>query len=91
MEHSHAISGPRQASDYPGRQADCVAALRPAVADLATTSQESIVAAIGGELTDDLLALAHRAEKAGWTFEEASAAIETLAREYEGAKGTVFD
>ncbi len=42
-------------------------------------------------MTDDLLALAHRAEAAGWTFEEASAAIEELAREYEGAKGTIFD
>ncbi|MCZ4091305.1 hypothetical protein [Sinorhizobium psoraleae] len=91
MEETQAISRPQQSSDYPGRQTDCVAALRPAVSELATTSQDSIVAAIGGEMTDELLALAHRAEEAGWTFEEASAAIETLAREYEGAKGTIFD
>ncbi|MCA1439550.1 hypothetical protein I6F07_04795 [Ensifer sp. IC4062] len=91
MEDSQAIPRPRQTSDYPGRQTDCVAALRPAVSDMAATSQDSIVAAIGGEMTDELLALAHRAEEAGWTFDEASAAIETLAREYEGAKGTIFD
>jgi hypothetical protein len=91
MEESQAIPRPQRASDYSGRRMDCIAALRPAVSDLAATSQESIVAAMGGELTDDLLALAHRAEAAGWTFEEASAAIEELAREYEGAKGTIFD
>lgn len=91
MEDSQAISRPRQPSDYPGRQTDCIAALRPAVSDLAATSQDSIVAAIGGEMTDELLALAHRAEEAGWTLDEASAAIEALAREYEGAKGTIFD
>jgi hypothetical protein len=42
-------------------------------------------------MTGDLVALAHRAEEAGWSFKEASAAIETLAREYEGAKGAIFD
>lgn len=91
MVETHAISRPRALSDYPGREADCVAALRPAVAELAETSQDSIVAAMGGEMTDDLLALAREAEKAGWRFEEASVAIEKLAREYEGAKGTIFD
>lgn len=91
MEKSHAISQPRHSTDYPGRQADCLAALRPAVADLAATSQDSVVAAMGGELTDALLALAHRAEEAGWKPDEVSAAIEKLAREYEGAKGTIFD
>ena len=50
-----------------------------------------IVAAMGGELTGELLELAHRAEDAGWAADEASAAIEVLAREYEGAKGTIFD
>lgn len=65
MEESQAISRPQRASDYPGRQMDCIAALRPAVSELAATSQESIVAAMGGELTDDLLALARRAEAAG--------------------------
>ncbi|WP_026614541.1 hypothetical protein [Ensifer aridi] len=91
MEDSHAISPPQQSSDYPGRQADCMAALRPAVSDMAATSQDSIVAAMGGEMTDELRDLAHKAEDAGWTFEEASAAIEALAREYEGAKATIFD
>jgi hypothetical protein len=91
MAESQAISRPERDSDYPGRQADCIAALRPAVADLAATSQDSIVAAIGGEMTGDLVALAHDAEGAGWSFKEASAAIETLAREYEGAKGAIFD
>ncbi len=91
MEESHAISRPQRDSDYPGRQADCIAALRPAVSDLAATSQDSIVAAIGGEMTGELVALAHKAEEAGWRFEEASAAIETVAREYEGAKGAIFD
>ncbi|PDT51755.1 MULTISPECIES: hypothetical protein [Sinorhizobium] len=91
MADSHAISRPQREADYPGRQADCVAALRPAVADLAAKSQDSIVAAIGGEMTDDLAALAHQAEAAGWSYKEASSAIETLAREYEGAKGAIFD
>ncbi|AUX78021.1 MULTISPECIES: hypothetical protein [Sinorhizobium] len=91
MADSHAISRPQRDADYPGRQADCVAALRPAVADLAAKSQDSIVAAIGGEMTDDLAALAHQAEAAGWSYKEASSAIETLAREYEGAKGAIFD
>ncbi|MDX0764792.1 hypothetical protein GOD36_21375 [Sinorhizobium medicae] len=91
MEESQAISRPQRPSDYSGRQMDCVAALRPAVSDVAATSQESIVAAMSGELTDELLALAKRAERAGWTFDEASAAIQELAREYEGAKGTIFD
>ncbi|ASY58347.1 hypothetical protein SS05631_c34330 [Sinorhizobium sp. CCBAU 05631] len=61
------------------------------MADLAAKSQDSIVAAIGGEMTDDLAALAHQAEAAGWSYKEASSAIETLAREYEGAKGAIFD
>lgn len=91
MEESQAISRPQRPSEYPGREMDCIAALRPAVSDLAATSQDSIVAAMSGELTEELLELAHRAEAAGWTFEEASAAIEALAREYEGAKGTIFD
>ena len=91
MDEAQAISPPRGGSDYPGREADCIAALRPAVSDLAATSQESIVAAMGGELTGELLELAHRAEDAGWAADEASAAIEVLAREYEGAKGTIFD
>lgn len=91
MDEAQAISPPRRGSDYPGREADCIAALRPAVSDLAATSQESIVAAMGGELTGELLELAHRAEDAGWAADEASAAIEVLAREYEGAKGTIFD
>jgi hypothetical protein len=91
MVETHAIPGPLHAFDYPGRQVDCVAALRSAVADLASTSQDSIVAAMGGEITDELLALAHKAEEAGWSFDEACDAIERLAREYEGAKGTIFD
>ena len=91
MAESHAISRPQRDTDYPGRQADCMAALRPAVSDLAATSQDSIVAAIGGEMTGDLVTLARKAEAAGWSFEEAAAAIESLAREYEGAKGAIFD
>lgn len=91
MVESHAISAPRHASDYSGRQADCIAALRPAVADLAAKSQDSIVAAMGGDMTGDLLTLAHEAEGVGWGFDEARDAIEKLAREYEGAKGTIFD
>ncbi|MCA1369624.1 hypothetical protein I6F15_19735 [Bradyrhizobium sp. BRP14] len=91
MEDSHAISPPQQPTEYAGRQADCIAALRPAVSDMAATSQDSIVAAMGGEMTDELRDLAHKAEDAGWTFKEASAAIEALAREYEGAKATIFD
>ena len=51
MKESHAISRPQRDSDYPGRQADCLAALRPAVADLAETSQDSVVAALGGDVT----------------------------------------
>lgn len=91
MVESHAISAPRHASDYSCRQADCIAALRPAVADLAAKSQDSIVAAMGGGMTGDLLTLAHESEGVGWGFDEARDAIEKLAREYEGAKGTIFD
>lgn len=91
MKESHAIAAPRQPSDYPGRETDCLAALRPAVADLAETTQDGVVAAMSGEFTQEWLALARKAEKAGWGRDEASAAIERLAREYEGAKGTLFD
>ncbi|MCG5481760.1 hypothetical protein [Sinorhizobium alkalisoli] len=91
MVESHTISAPRHTSGYPGRQADCLAALRPAVADLAASSQDSVVAAMGGEMTGELLTLAHEAQGAGWSFDEAREAIEKLAREYEGAKGTIFD
>ncbi|QFI69954.1 hypothetical protein EKH55_5080 [Sinorhizobium alkalisoli] len=46
---------------------------------------------MGGEMTGELLTLAHEAQGAGWSFDEAREAIEKLAREYEGAKGTIFD
>ena len=52
---------------------------------------ESIAAAIGGEFSDELVDLIGQAKAAGWSEDDAKAAIVQLAREYEGAQGAVFD
>jgi hypothetical protein len=91
MEPSASISAPGQPGFYPGRQEDCVAALRPAVAGLAEQSKQDIVAAFNGGFTESLDTLAHRAEAAGWSYDEAKRGIERLVREYEGAQAAIFD
>ena len=91
MQPQHAISSPQQAGDYPERDMDCLAALRPSVADLATTSADTVSAVMAGDLPEPFAEVARRAEQAGWRRAEAEAAIRHLAREYEGAKGTIFD
>lgn len=91
MESQHAIQGPQQAGDYAGRDVDCLAALRPSVADLAISSGETLSAAVRGEISGDFAALVRRAEAAGWKGHEAEAAIRRLARELEGAEGIIFD
>lgn len=91
MQHQHAIEPPRQTGNYPGRDADCIAALRPSVADLAVTSPEDLSTAMAGNMSGGFAELAGRAEQAGWQQGEAEAAIRQLAREQEGARGTLFD
>ena len=91
MTPQHAIASPKSAADYPGRDADCLAALRPSVADLSTTSGEPLATVLDGEIPEAFAKLVRRAEQVGWTKEEAEAAVRHLARELEGAKGAIFD
>jgi hypothetical protein len=91
MEPQHRIEPPQHEARYPGRDADCVAALRPSVAELAVTYPEGLTAAMAGETSRDFAALVQRAVKVGWRPEEAEAAVRRLAREQEGARGTLFD
>ena len=91
MQQTHSISAPDRQGPYPDRELDCAIALRPAFAELAEHRKESIAAAIGGEFSDELIELIWQAKAAGWSEEDAKAAIVQLAREYEGAQGAVFD
>jgi hypothetical protein len=96
MPLSHQISSPREPGQYEGRKADCTAALRPLVANIATAEPEALVAALNGNMNslekDTALALVIKAAKsAGWGSEEIGPAVMRLAREYEGAKGAIFD
>jgi hypothetical protein len=91
MQPQHAIEPPRRAGGYPGRDADCLAALRPSVTDLAIASTDALCAVMAGGMPGDFAELARRAEGAGWQRGEAEAAIRHLAREQEGARGTIFD
>lgn len=96
MSLSHQISSPREPDQYEGREADCTAALRPLVADIATAEPEALVAALNGNMDslekDTALAFVIEAAKsAGWDSEEVGPAVMRLAREYEGAKGAIFD
>ncbi|HEV7249895.1 MAG TPA: hypothetical protein VGN93_23200 [Shinella sp.] len=90
MQPQHKISSPRQAGDYAGRDSDCLASLRPSVADL-VGSGEILATIIAGGMTGTVADLVRRAERAGWTQREAETAIRSLAREFEGAKGAIFD
>lgn len=91
MKAEHAIPAPQSADAYPGRDADCLAALRPSAAELAVTSQEHVTIIGANELPDELKPLVDRAEQAGWTRKEAEEALRQLARELAGAQGTIFD
>ena len=91
MQSQHAIEPPRHAAEYSGRDADCLAALRPLVADLAVTSPDGLPAAMAGDMSGDFVELVRRAEDVGWRREETEAAIRQLAREQEGARGALFD
>ncbi|WLS10985.1 hypothetical protein Q9314_19320 (plasmid) [Shinella sumterensis] len=91
MPHQHAIEPPKESADYPGRSADCVAALRPAVADLAIAAPEDLTTTMTTGPAGDFAELVAGAERAGWRADEAQDAIRQLAREQEGARGTLFD
>ncbi len=91
MQPQHAIEPPRSAGGYPGRDVDCIAALRPSVADLATAPDEALPAIFAGGSPPEFVELVRRAEEAGWEPAEADAAIRQLVREQEGARGTIFD
>lgn len=91
MQQTHLISSPGREGVYPERDMDCAIALRPAFAELAEKKQGVIPAAIGGEFPAELVALIEQAGTAGWSPEEAQAAIVQLAREYAGAQGMIFD
>jgi hypothetical protein len=91
MNLQHAIEPPRQGGNYPGREADCVAALRPSVADLVFSSPVALAGAMAGDMSAEFAELVARAGEAGWRRGEAEAAIRQLSREQEGARGTLFD
>ncbi|MGF6178511.1 hypothetical protein ABIE33_006831 [Ensifer sp. 4252] len=91
MTLTHQISAPRREGPYEGREADCVAAMRPGVAEFFTTQPDELASALQGEIREHLAPLARRAEAAGWGVEEVRTALSRLAREYEGAKGAIFD
>jgi hypothetical protein len=84
MPHQHAIEPPKDS-------ADCVAALRPAVADLAIAAPEDLTATMTTGPAGDFTELLAQAGRSGWRADEADAAIRQLAREQEGARGTLFD
>ena len=91
MQPQHAVEPPRDQAEYSGRDMDCVAALRPSVADLAVAFPEELSGAMAGDMSGEFAELVRRAEEAGWGREEVEAAIRQLAREQEGARGTLFD
>jgi hypothetical protein len=91
MQQTHLISGPGRQGAYPERDMDCAIALRPAFAELAEKRMDLIPAAIGGEFSAELVDLIEQARAAGWSPEEAQAAIVQLAHEYAGAQGMIFD
>ena len=91
MQLTHSIPGPAGREAYGGRELDCVNALRPAVAELAERNKEILAGAMAGEMSEELEALIAAGEAAGWSRQEAEAAIVRLAREYEGAQGAIFD
>lgn len=96
MSLPHKISPPRQPGKYEGRAADCTAALRPLVADIATAEPEALISALNGkinslEMDTALDSVIEAAKSAGWGSEEIGNAVMRLAREYEGAKGAIFD
>jgi hypothetical protein len=91
MKSQHAIEPPRQSGDYSGREVDCLAALRPSVADLVLRFPEALAGAMAGDISSQFAELARQAVKAGWQRNEAEASIRRLSREQEGARGTLFD
>ena len=91
MQQTHLISSPGRDGAYPERDMDCAIALRPAFAELAETSKGVVAAAIGGEFSAEVVGLIEQASAAGWSPEEAKAAIVQLAHEYAGAQGMIFD
>ncbi len=87
MEESQAISPSATASTIPVARMTASPLCGPAVSDLGgdITGKHR-----GGRWAGSDRTICWRSpsgEAPGWTFEEASAAIEELAREYEGAKG----
>lgn len=70
---------------------DCRKLIRPLFDRLVERNREAIAAALGGEFSDELEQLAAAAVESGCRPEEARSVIIQLAREYEGARGAVFD
>lgn len=89
MKPQHAISSPAQDQDYPGRQADCLAALRPSVADIAGSGEPLLPD--GPEMSAPLAILVERVGQAGWSQGETITAIRALGRELQGTSHTMFD
>lgn len=91
MQLTHSIPGPAKPDAYQGRDLDCVNALRPVIAELAERKGEVLMGAMAGEISGEMEDVLAAAEASGWSRDEAEAAIARLAREYEGALGTIFD
>ncbi|OJT99151.1 MAG: hypothetical protein BGN83_18215 [Rhizobium sp. 63-7] len=73
------IPGPRHHGAYPERNADCRNAIEPAYMDHVNAGTEDEEKLAAGELSDVMIALSNRASHAGWSTEEADAAITAIA------------
>lgn len=91
MTLEHQISAPRREGFYEGREIDCVAAMRPVMAELSTIAPDALVSAQNGQISNHLTPIVREAEAVGWSVDEVRNAVARLAREYEGAKGVIFD
>ena len=74
------LKSPLNAGRYKDRDIDCQEALEKPFMDIAGLHSGDVVAAAGGTLSPVFMALAKRAESAGWSLEEAEVAISELAQ-----------
>lgn len=76
------IASPREALQYPGREADCVAALRPWVAILCIAREGVLAALVEDRCLNGCEELFTHSERAGWGREETGRAARHIAREF---------
>jgi len=74
------LKGPQSEGKYRDRDIDCQEALQKAFMEVVRLNASGVVDAAGGKMSPQMMALAKRAESAGWSLEEAEVAISELAQ-----------